>query len=314
VISLPVVPTSLRVTAFGALLADPYAWALENVVGGDVVDDAQRELDPMRFGTLAHRVLELFGKTAAAASADVNVVADALDACLDEYVARNYGAVFPAVRLQVEQLRLRLRTFAVHQARRVADGWTTVAVEYGTPEGGVPLPGVRLPDDDAPQPVNGAEFRVTGRIDRIDYHAATGAWAVLDYKTGERGDGPDTVHRRRGEWVDLQLPLYRHILPHVVDGDGNRAFTGGADADVRLGYILLCGNPDEIRFAEVQWTQQELDAALDAARDVVAIVRRNIYEFPGLDSGWYADDVAEMMGRGRLMLEDDDVVAEEVAS
>jgi ATP-dependent helicase/nuclease subunit B len=87
VISLPVVPTSLRVTGFGAVLKDPYAWALDNAIGGDVVDDAQRELDPLRFGTLAHRVLEMFGKTTAAASADVDVVADALDACLDEYVA-----------------------------------------------------------------------------------------------------------------------------------------------------------------------------------------------------------------------------------
>jgi ATP-dependent helicase/nuclease subunit B len=321
VISLPAVPTSLSVTEFGRLLDNPYGWALQRAIGGDVVDDAPRELDPMRFGTLAHRVLELFGRTPAAASADVDVVAAALDACLDAYVARSYGAVFPAVRLQIEQLRLRLRTFAAHQARRVADGWTTVAVECGTPEGGVPLS------------VAGGEFRVTGRIDRIDYHAATGAWAVLDYKTGERGDDPDTVHRKRGEWLDLQLPLYRHILPHVVDGDGNPAFTVRPDlaadpaapvitsaapdiasADVRLGYILLCGNPDEIRFAEVRWTRPELDAALDAARDVVAIVRRNVYEFPGLDSGWYADDVAEMLGRGRLMLEDDDVVAEEEAS
>jgi ATP-dependent helicase/nuclease subunit B len=360
VISLRVVPTSLSVTEFGRVLGNPYGWALDRAIGGDVVDDAQRELDPMRFGTLAHRVLELFGRTPAAASADVGVVASALDACLDEYVARNYGAVFPAVGLQIEQLRLRLRTFAVHQARRVADGWTTVAVECGTPDGGVPLAvggerlavgGERLSEGGRAVP---AEFRVTGRIDRIDYHAASGAWAVFDYKTGERGDDPDTVHRRRGEWLDLQLPLYRHILPHVVDGNGNRAFTARPDlardpavpdsvsgardsvsvapdsvsvapdsvpaapdsahADVRLGYILLCGNPDEIRFAEVQWTQQELDAALDAARDVVATVRRNVYEFPGLESGWYSDDVAEMLGRGRLMLEDDDVVAEEVAS
>jgi ATP-dependent helicase/nuclease subunit B len=301
VISLAEVPTSLSVTEFGSVLANPYGWALERVVGGDVIDDAQRELDPMRFGTLAHRVLELFGRTPAAASADADVVAAALDACLDEYVARSYGAVFPAVRLQVEQLRQRLRAFAVHQARRVADGWTTVAVEYGTAEGGVPLP-------------VDPEFRVTGRIDRIDYHADTGAWAVFDYKTGERGDGPDAVHRRRDDWRDLQLPLYRHILPHVVDGSGNPAFTGDAAADVRLGYILLCGNPDEIRFAEVQWTQQELDAAMAAARDVVATIRRNIYEFPGLDSGWYADDTAEMLGRGRLVLEDDDSADDDAAA
>jgi ATP-dependent helicase/nuclease subunit B len=308
-LSLDPVPASLSVTEFGAIISDPYGWALAYTIDGDVVDDAQRELDPMRFGTLAHRVLEAFGRTPAAASDDIETVTAALDDCLDTYVARNYGAVFPAVRLQVEQLRLRLRAFARCQAQRVADGWRTVAVEYGTPDGGVPLP-------------FDAEFRVKGRIDRIDHHVATGRWAVFDYKTGERGEAPDEIHRKKDNWIDLQLPLYRHILPHVVDREGNRLFTGdefsgrtgaGADAgNVVMGYILLCGNPHEIRFAEAAWTQDELKAAMDAARDVVACVRRNMYEFPGFDSGWYTDDMAELLGRGRLVLEDDDVV-EDVA-
>jgi ATP-dependent helicase/nuclease subunit B len=296
-LSLPAVPTSLRVTEFGQLLSDPYGWALGRVVGGDIVEDAQRELDPMRFGSIAHAVLEEFGRTPAAASAEPQVVADALDRCLDEYVARSFGMVFPAVRLQVEQLRYRLRALAPAQARRVADGWMTVAVEYGTPEGGVPLP-------------FDAEFRVRGRIDRIDYHAASSTWAVFDYKTSERAEHPDAKHRKKGEWLDLQLPLYRLILPYVTDAAGNRAFTLDPDARIRTGYILLCGNPDEIGFVEEEWTEDELATALDAARLVVETVRRNVYEFPGLDSGWYADDMAELLGRGRLVLEEEELAEE----
>jgi hypothetical protein len=300
-LALAAVPTTLTVTEFGSVLQDPYAWALQRAIASDAMDDAQRELDPMRFGELAHRVLEAFGRTAAASSDNADVVAAALDECLDAYIAAQFGAVFPAVRLQVEQLRLRLRAFAAHQARRVADGWRTVAVEYGTPEGGVPLP-------------FDLEFRVTGRIDRIDWHAATGAWAVFDYKTDERGTDPESAHRRQGRWLDLQLPLYRHILPHVEDGAGNRAFHGGPDTDVRdvrMGYILLCGDPARIRFAEASWTQDDLCTAMEAARTVVETVRRNVYEFAGPDSRRYAADMAELLGYGRLAL-DDDETSEEV--
>jgi ATP-dependent helicase/nuclease subunit B len=296
-LSLADVPTSLSVTEFGDVLCDPYGWALGRAIGGEVLDDARRELDPLRFGSIAHRVLEAFGRTSAAASADENEVAAALDECLDAYIAANFGAVFPAVRLQVEQLRLRLRAFAMHQARRVAEGWRTVAVECGTPDGGVPL------DFDP-------EFRVRGRIDRIDYHAATGAWAVFDYKTGERAETPDAKHRKKDEWIDLQLPLYHLILARVQDADGNRVFTGDSDADVRLGYILLCGNPEEIGFVEATWTGDVLATTMDAVQRVVDTVRRNVYEFPGLDSGWYDDDTAELLGRGRLVLEEDELPAE----
>ena len=52
--------------------------------------------------------------------------------------------------------------------------------------------------------VDGAPMPVRGRIDRLDRHAVTGAWRVIDYKTGEKGDGPAAVPRQ----LDLE---------HVVD-------------------------------------------------------------------------------------------------
>jgi ATP-dependent helicase/nuclease subunit B len=315
VLSLPEVPDSLSVTEFGAILDDPYAWALDRLVGR-VAEDGVRELDPLRFGSLAHDVLEEFGRSPAAASADEAEVAASLESILDALVARTFGEVVPAVRLQVEQLRMRLRAFAAAQARRVADGWTTVGVECSAADGGVPLE------------VDGTVLRVRGRIDRIDYHAGRDEWAVFDYKTGEKGDDPATVHRsKRGEWLDLQLPLYRHILPHVVDADGRRVFTGAAASSgaagstasaaaaaptVRLGYILLCADPAAIRFAEAQWDAADLEDAMNAACDVVRCVRDNAHVFPGIGSGWYTDDMAALLGRGRLVLDDDDALEEEV--
>ena len=54
------------------------------------------------------------------------------------------------------------------------------------------------------------------KIDRIDRNARTGTWCILDYKTGDRVRDPESTHRTRGgEWLDLQLPLYRFLLPHL---------------------------------------------------------------------------------------------------
>src|SRR5690606_10938234 len=54
-------PNRLRVTDFKALLADPYRFALERILGLESLDDAARELDPMAFGNLGHTVLQRFG-------------------------------------------------------------------------------------------------------------------------------------------------------------------------------------------------------------------------------------------------------------
>ena len=35
---------------------------------------------------------------------------------------------------------------------------------------------------------------------------------VVDYKTADRGDKPQQTHRKGDEWIDLQLPLYRHLV------------------------------------------------------------------------------------------------------
>src|SRR5690606_16318035 len=103
----------VRVTAFRHLLADPYGWALGSLLDLAPLDDQARELDGLRFGDLAHEVLERFGRGAEVHSADAGVVAARLDALLDACARERFGERgLPVVRLQVEQLRARLRAFA----------------------------------------------------------------------------------------------------------------------------------------------------------------------------------------------------------
>ena len=271
------VPTSLRVTDFGALLSDPYRFVLERVYRLDSIDDTARELDPLEFGNLTHKILHRFGLLALESPPHVDLsdesdVAETLMRLLDEEVSTRFGEeALPAVDLQAEQLRTRLRAFAVRQAEWAAAGWGIVAVEC-MPEG-----------DGIPFDVDGTPILLRGRIDRIDHNPSRDEWAVLDYKTGTTVKPPETTHRKRkergvnedGRWVDLQLPLYRRLLPGIVDERGRSIVDAKAveQGDIRFGYVSLPKTAGESEFMLADWTEEDLASAERTARNVVRDLR-----------------------------------------
>lgn len=288
-ILLPRTPQLLPVTDFRILLRDPYRWALERVLRLKVVDDEERELDPSAFGSFVHRVLDSFGRSAECNTPDPDTAYRWLTSALDELAGATFGPqALPAVHVQTEQLRLRLRAFADSHAEWIARGWEVVATEVETDEGGFPFD------------VDGTPIGISGRIDRIDRHRESGAWALLDYKTSEDGKSPDAVHRRSGEWVDLQLPLYRLLLPSLRTRDGQPLGKVGKDADVRLGYFLLPGDKKKAGIVLADWDAATLVTADEAARDVVRELRRNPeipFQPEGVRTG-AMDPYATLLGRG----------------
>jgi hypothetical protein len=257
-------PQPFPVTHFADILQDPFRWALERGMGLREVHDTHREMDGALLGTVAHAVLHQFGVTPEASSTDPAVVRRRLSQLLDTDVAARFGGgISAATEVQVEQLRWRLEEFARWQAAWVTDGWRIVATEASTPEGGAALD------------VDGTEFLLSGRIDRIDHHAASGSWAILDYKTGENGKSPESTHRKQDAWVDLQLPLYRHLLPALEGVDWGPDGPPGADSPVDLGYLLLPKNVADVKPAFAEWDDLMLRDALETARSIVRFLREN---------------------------------------
>jgi hypothetical protein len=298
----------LRVTDFHRLLQDPYGFALERVLRLEARDDAAREMDGLRFGNLAHEVLEAFARTSEITSPEEDAVRRRLDSILDETVLARFGKrAFPAVRVQTEQLRARLHAFARWQAEWVADGWRVVGAECSTPEGGVPFE------------VDGEPIRITGRIDRIDHHAATGRWALLDYKTGDEGREPEKTHRAgRGEarqWIDLQLPLYRHLLPHLLDSEGRPLYSPGSADEILLGYLLLPRQLAAVGLKPAEWSAAELASADECAREAVRTLRKNEFRFdPTSAKSYRKTPFAPIVGIGYLeSAADEDPEAEEAS-
>ncbi len=250
--------TSLSATKFKAYLTCPYRFYLAHVLGLDAVDDRAVELDPLAFGSLAHTVLQRFAATDAADATSPEVIETALNGLLDEAVAGRVGrGSRVAVRVQVEQLRERLRHFAEHQAAEAQGGWRICRDRVEQ-------------DYEATVTVDGEPFTVTGRIDRIDHHPHFG-YRLLDYKTSDAGDEPNRTHRRAGRWVDLQLPLYLGLVAETGIGAAT------------LGYVNLAKSPDKAGVRVAKWTEDDLAAAEAARDDVIRGLRAQRYWPPSDD-------------------------------
>ena len=269
--------TSLSVTQFKDYLACPCRFYLKHVLRlGNMADDAD-EMDGGLFGSLLHEVLTRFGHSPARDSTDPQEIEDVLSRALDECAREQFGK-FPvaAVRLQVEQARLRLRLFAEQQAVRAEEGWQIVYTE---------------PLDAAMQggkskriafPVDGEDFEIRGRIDRIDQHRTSGQRIIFDYKTGDTAPKPgDALKKKKNEkqkhWNDLQLPLYRH-LDEASSPDS-----------VQLGYIVLPKDSGGVEFRVAEWTAEELEAADEVARDVIRGIRQQTFWPPADPPPDYSD-------------------------
>jgi hypothetical protein len=286
---VPDIPRPLPVTAFRSILADPYLWALERILGLREVSDQALELDPLGFGRLAHRVLEDFGRSAAAESPEEKEVRGELHRILDGIARDQFGSnPLPTVPLQVEQLRTRLNAFARWQAEWVAAGWKILATEARTgPEG------ARFLVDQVP-------IYLSGRMDRIDIHRETREWVIFDYKTGDSVSTPEKTHRGRTGWKDLQLPLYRHLLDSlegIVERPGTDA---QGNPHLRLAYLPLTKNSQKVEPSFAPWTKGDLEEADEAARELIRALRRDggVTFLPSQTGRSAKGPMAALLGRG----------------
>ncbi len=258
----------MPVTAFADYLRCPYRFYLKHVLRLESMNDRGVELDARLYGTMVHRVLEMFGGSAGAQLTDADDVATALDGYLDRVVHEQFGPTpRAAVRLQVALLQNRLRALAVWQAKQVRQGWRIVAdrIEESA--------SVELLDHE------GRPATIRGRIDRIDRHD-DGRVRLMDYKTSDTAADPMKNHVVKGEWVNLQLPLYVLL-----------AQTMGLGCDkVELGFVRLSKSVGDDVYKSATWGANDLADAIDVARDVIGKIRDGVFWPPAEPVSRFEDD------------------------
>ncbi|MEM9825874.1 MAG: PD-(D/E)XK nuclease family protein [Planctomycetota bacterium] len=233
----------MSVTAFKNYLTCPYRFYLRHVLHIKPLDDQADELAANQFGDLIHNALEDFGKDESRRRlTDLSAITSALQDAIDQRAQSTYGrGASAAVQMQIALAKQRILAVAKAQAKRIADGWQIVQAEAAVDE------------DVAYVMVDGKRMGLRGRFDRIDFHPATGRYAILDYKT--HGHPPEKKHLGKDAdgnevWIDLQLPLYRRMIP----------FLSGVDADpslVEVGYFNIGETDAETRINLAEFTTDQ---------------------------------------------------------
>ena len=282
--------TGLSVTQFRDYIACPYRFYLRHVLKLEALGDWADELDGGAFGNLVHLVLEQFGRADEArelrTSTEPGPIAGFLEEKLDRIAGARYGKqARAAVRVQIAQARLRLRAFAHWQAQRTGEGWRIVFSEDSEQRRTLT----------AEFAAEGGPFSLRGRIDRIDYHEQRRILAVLDYKTADAGFAPERTHRRAGAWIDLQLPLYRHLL-----GAAGLPIELKNLAGIELGYVLLPKDSLGVKHAPADWDEVLLSSADALARQVIAAIRAGKFWPPKSPPPDFSEDFAAICQDRRL--------------
>lgn len=256
----------------------PFRYYLKYICGMKAMEPERKEWNARDFGTIPHRILEEFGKDPKAReSIDPEFISNWFSGRLDEAVAQLHGkSPSLAIRIQTEALRQRLRWAAWIQAEQREAGWQIVDVEY-------------------PVEIELGEFTVTATIDRIDQHEKTGAFRVVDYKTG-KADPVRSAHIKKENtnterpahlaaddcplfltlpgknkletfrWVDLQLALYSQAVMQKYQKLAQPAYfhIGATKKDVGIS----------------EWTdfeQVHLDSAMNGARWIVDQIQAGVF-------------------------------------
>ncbi|MBL9147722.1 MAG: PD-(D/E)XK nuclease family protein [Phycisphaerae bacterium] len=292
---------SMRVTAFKDYLESPLRFWLRHVERLEEITDDARELAPPDAGTLVHNVLataaseRLFDR-----GLDERTLAAELSSRLEGAARRQFGASpVAAVRLQLLAFQPRLARFAAWQALNAAAGWSVRFVERKLPEGTIVRPTPAAERSDAP-------MAIVGRIDRIDWHAGSRRWRILDFKTSDRGELPRDAHlagpKTAPRWRDLQLPLYLHGMREAL-------LKLEPESTIELGYVLLPSDETRAGWHDAAFTPAEIDGALRVAADVVGAIRDGA--FPPGDRAPKFDPFAVLLQRPVFGRDDDE--DEEVA-
>ena len=254
---------SLNVTDFEAWMRSPRRFWLERRLRLKTVEADPLELDPRSFGTLAHDVLEEFGRSELCDATDASLILRFLEKTLRDQVRTAYGApCLPTIELQTRMLLRRFQRFASVQAAIAAEGWRCHTVERRL------TATLELPD--------GSPVEIIGRVDRIDRHE-DGRWRVLDYKTSTNAATVSRKRTRDGVWKDLQLPLYDYLV---------RRTEAQLDDHVEVGYFAI---PKELGKLQINtadtWDAPIMAGGVERAREVVLEMRRGDFDAQSTVSG-----------------------------
>lgn len=254
-------PEKLSVTDFKQYIQSPYEFWLEKVLHLQEVDPAELSLDPLQFGSIVHEAIARLADPQIKDSTDIVEITQYLESWLRAALTTRYGKHPKAgVILQTEIAVERLRPLVEWHVADRATGWVLHATEWSFPT-------------DTQIDVDAVSQEIRGRVDRIDFNATTGEWRIIDFKTGDKDVDPGKATLNpSGQFIDLQLPLYRALAPEH--------FPGMRGATPKVGYVSISAKEKKYAFVELHLSSDQQTRAIESAHDVIRGIRSRSFSTP----------------------------------
>ncbi|MEI6024879.1 MAG: PD-(D/E)XK nuclease family protein, partial [Phycisphaerales bacterium] len=278
---------AISVTDFAVYIDNPYRYWLEKVLKLNAPELDQVELNAAEFGTLLHAAAQSLN-TPAIQSLDYNSAnyekqcAQEMMQVTHERAQKNYGGDLSlSIRLALLELQNRLPALVAWHAAQLRAGWRIVATEW-PPKGEHAV--AMLDVDHSPQ-------AITFRVDRIDYHPNHG-WRIIDYKSSDGGyvvQGTGAKVVRGDKWIDLQLPLYKFLLPQIAGAHVELADMAQAASDaIEVGVLSVPASNLDPVWCPLQTT---IEGAIAEAKRIVREIRAGNFPDSGRDPSGKFDRV-----------------------
>jgi ATP-dependent helicase/nuclease subunit B len=285
-INLPQPPERERVsvTDFSAYLYSPLHYLMERSFKWGTPRELPVEMDALRFGKLAHSVLEkLNGTDESAGLSSLEDVEAFMNDQLSTEMGREFGQRLSVpVIIQESGLRERLRAAATIISTERQAGWKPVKSEWRfTNEIDFFIGGLRL----------------SGVIDLVEKNEESGLYRVIDYKSSDSATEAIRAHLikinvnspepwfpecdfeedgKAYRWKDLQLILYYLAVEKAME------------VRPMVGYFNLAKAVKEVGISQWVPSETHVSAALKCAEGVVERIREG--SFPVGPSTRYKDD------------------------
>jgi ATP-dependent helicase/nuclease subunit B len=274
----------ISVTDFSAYLYSPFHYLVERGLGWIPPRELPLELDALRFGKLAHSVVEKLNGSEE--GMQLSSKAD-IDSFMNDQLSMVIGLEFGEklsvpVMIQANSMRERLRAAAgVISTERMA-GWKPLKAEWKfTDEIDFRIDGVLL----------------SGVIDLVERNEESGLYRVVDYKTSDRPVEAMKAHLMRPNatsaapwfpecdfvegdktwrWTNLQLMMYHLAVEKAL---GQRP---------EVAYLNLAKAVKEVKLSPWHPSEAQALAAMACAEAVVRQIRGGV--FPAGKGARYKDD------------------------
>jgi len=244
--------STIPVSGLAVYKACPYRFYLRYVLGINPPKDPPREIDGAAFGNIVHKILKDLllheGRTGSEIGA-LKVLARQL---INNLYEKDFGKfAFSGVQTQMDRLAVRIERFLDLHARIRQDGWKTIALEQRF-EASVLVPGL----GNSPLPIR-------GQVDRIDINRELNEVRIYDYKTGEISRKTESYHMQKGQYVNFQMPAYKHLL------ERNRDYIGISDMNISVANYNISAQLEEVSFSVADWTEDDYRAIDSEMFDII---------------------------------------------